>query len=128
MNTLLPARHQHSSESGSAATRTVTTESHLVIYPRNKTQAARLLAAMLSGERINPLTGWLQLGIYRLADTAFQLRGLGWPVITKALEVSNRFSEKCRVAEYHLEPEDINAAGIDAQAFVHCERELRKEA
>lgn len=123
MNTLLPGRHQHS-ESRSVATHTVATESHSIIFPRSNTQAARLLAALLDGQRINPLAGWRQLGIYRLADTAFQLRSLGWPVVTGALEVSNKFAEKCRVAEYRLTPEDIQAAGQDAKAFAQREREL----
>lgn len=127
MNTLLPGRHQHS-ESRSVDTHEVATKSHLVIYPRHNTQAARLLAALLSGQRINPLVGWLRFGIYRLADTAFQLRGLNWPVVTGVLEVRNRLSEICRVAEYRLEPEDIKSAGPDAQAFAKRERELREVA
>lgn len=93
--------------------------------PHHGTQAARLLSALLAGQCINPLAGWRQLGIYRLADTAFQLRGLGWPVVTGSLEVANRFGEKCRVAEYRLDPEAIEAAGQVAQEFARRERELR---
>ena len=75
-------------------------------FPRNGTQAERLLYALLDGSRVNPLVGWLNLGIYRLADAVFQLRGLGWPVITDHLEVENRFGETCRVAEYRLASEN----------------------
>jgi hypothetical protein len=97
-------------------------------FPNCQTQASRLLAALLGGQRVNPLAGWRQLGIYRLADTAFQLRKLGWPVVTGALEVPNRFGEKCRVAEYRLDPEAIDAAGQEAQDFAQRERELREVA
>ena len=97
-------------------------------FPSHCTQAARLLSALLFGQRVHPLAGWRQLGIYRLADTVFQLRGLGWPVITGSLEVRNRFGEKCRVAEYRLEPEVIAAAGQAGQEFAKSERELREVA
>lgn len=97
-------------------------------FPHHGTQAGRLLSGLLSGQRINPLAGWRQLGIYRLADTAFQLRGLGWPVVTGKLEVQNRFGEQCRVAEYFLEPETIQAAGKSAQEFVQREHELQRAA
>lgn len=97
-------------------------------YPRHGTQAARLLSSLLSGNRINPLDGWRKLGIYRLADTAFQLRGMGWPVITGTLQVKNKFGEDCRVAEYRLEHDDILAAGQDGQDFAIREFERREVA
>ena len=96
--------------------------------PHHGTQAAMLLAALLAGQRVNPLAGWRRLGIYRLADTAFQLRGLGWPVITGTLEVANRFGEKCRVAEYRLDSGAIKAAGQEAQDFAQREHQLREVA
>ena len=97
-------------------------------YPTHGTQATRMLASLLVGQRINPLAGWLNLGIYRLSDTAFQLRGLGWPVVTGKLDVRNRFGEPCRVAEYRLEQEDIDAAGPSASEFIDRENELREAA
>ena len=97
-------------------------------YPSYGTHPARLLAAMLRRQQVNPLDGWRRLGIYRLADTAFQLRGMGWPVITGNLEVHNRFGEKCRVAEYRLAPEAIEAAGLEGQEFARCEREQQEVA
>lgn len=97
-------------------------------FPHHGTQPARLLSALLLGQRVHPLAGWRKLGIYRLADTAFQLRGLGWPVVTGTLEVRNKFGEKCRVAEYRLEPETIDAVGEAGQEFAQRERELREVA
>lgn len=70
--------------------------------PSPNTQAARLLDHLTTGKTINPLEAWVTLGIYRLADTVFQLRGLGYPIKTVLKPVQNRFGESCRVAEYHL--------------------------
>lgn len=86
-------------------------------YPSHKTQPGRLLAALLRGQKINPLTGWIQLGIYRLADSAFQLRRTGWPIENIGLDVQNRFGEDCHVACYVLPNHAINDAGWIGQAF-----------
>lgn len=87
------------------------------IYPFHETQPARLLATLLTKQRVNPLKGWRHLGIYRLSDTVYQLRGMNWPVITDRLDVNNRFEEKCHVAEYFLPVESIEAAGHEGQDF-----------
>lgn len=92
-------------------------------FPRHNTQASRLLAMLLHNERINPLRGWQELGIYRLSDTAFQLRGMGWPVTTGRLDVANRFNEPCYVAEYYLDAEAIAAAGHDGEEYAWHELE-----
>lgn len=80
------------------------------VYPVHGTQAARLLSALLRGRYVEPLAAWRTLGIYRLADTVYQLRGMGWPVVTGRLDVANRFKEPCHVAQYYLSPME----GIDA--------------
>ena len=54
-------------------------------YPNPQSQAGRLLAALLTGQKIDPLVGWRKLGIYRLADTKLQLRRIGWPVTNLGL-------------------------------------------
>lgn len=86
-------------------------------YPATGTQPARLLSALLFGKEIDPLAGWLTLGIYRLSDTVYQLRNLGWPVITGRLDVKNRFGEECHVANYYLAQDAINAAGDRGREF-----------
>jgi len=93
-------------------------------FPVSGTQPARLLAALLHGLNIEPLTAWKKFGAYRLADVIFQLRGLGWPVITERLEVMNRFHEVCRVAQYCLPTEAINNTGTTGQDFAKREFEL----
>lgn len=93
-------------------------------YPQRGTQPARLLAMLLHRHRVNPLRGWKALGIYRLSDTVFQLRGMGWPVVTGRLDVANRFNEPCHVAEYFLDGMTIETAGHDGEEFAWRELEL----
>ncbi len=90
-------------------------------YPTPNTQPARLLAVLLHGQKVHPLAGWRQLGIYRLSDTAFQLRGMSWPVVTGRLNVSNRFDELCYVAQYYLTPDAIHSAGDRGRKFAEAE-------
>jgi hypothetical protein len=71
--------------------------------PTPGTQADRLLRALQQGRSVDPMTAWHELGIYRASDVVFQLRGMGWPVVTLPTEVKNRFGESCRVANYRLE-------------------------
>lgn len=91
-------------------------------YPANDTQAARLLAVSLLGQRINPLRGWVNLGIYRLSDTKFRLKEMGWPMEAGRLDVANKFGEACHVALYGLPGWAIEAAGERGQEF--AQREL----
>ena len=93
-------------------------------FPKHDTQAARLLAAVLLGEKVNPLLGWTRLGIYRLSDTKFHLKEMGWPMETVRLEVSNKHGELCHVAEYALPQWVIDAAGEHGQRFAKHELEL----
>lgn len=94
------------------------------ILPPHGTQPARLLAVALLGQKISPLEGWKRLGIYRLADTKFQLKKLGWPMEAGRLDVANRFGEPCHVAEYGLPAQAIEDAGAAGQAFAIRELEL----
>ena len=92
-------------------------------YPVRGTQQARLLAVLLQGEKVHPLRAWRALGIYRLSDTVFSLRGMGWPIVTGRLNVANRFNEPCHVAEYFLDAAAIAAAGHDGEEFAWREVE-----
>ena len=91
-------------------------------YPSHGTQTARLLASLLEGRQVDPLSGWRRLGIYRLSDTVFRLRGLGWPVQTKRKDVRNRFGESCAVALYDLPGSVIVRAGESARIFIETAR------
>jgi hypothetical protein len=72
-------------------------------------QARRLLDYLEDHGSITPFTAWVELGIYRLADTVFKLRGAGYPVITRQTTGKNRFNEKVRYATYRLEKEEAAA-------------------
>lgn len=93
-------------------------------YPAHNTQAARLLAAALSGQKINPLRGWVGLGIYRLSDTKFRLKEMGWPMESGRLDVANKFGEACHVALYGLPDWAIAQAGTKGQEYAQRELEL----
>ena len=64
------------------------------------TQQGRLIKYLEIYGHITPLEAWQKLGIYRLADTVYQLRKLGYDIVTTRKVVKNKFGEKCRIAEY----------------------------
>lgn len=86
-------------------------------YPCPKTQTGRLIAALIAGEQIDPLTGWRKLGIYRLASTVHILRGAGWSIVNTGLTVKNRFGDECDVALYELPHSVIGQAGGIGQLY-----------
>ena len=96
-------------------------------FPFHGTQPARLLATLLRGAHVGPMKGLNALGIYRLSDTVLQLRRLGWAVITKRVDVSNRFGEACHVADYHLPAEIIEEAGSEGREFAAHEFRIMSE-
>lgn len=115
-------------QSEARTTNTVDESSSTSIYPAHGTQKSRLLAAMLAGRQINPLTAWREFGAYRLADVVFQLkRKNGWPVQTNDLAVRNTFGEECIVGLYSLDQKAIDAAGEEGQRYVADEREVLRE-
>ncbi len=65
-------------------------------------QNDRLLSHLQTNGSINPMQAWQELGIYRLASRANDLRNAGHNIITEKVEVNNRFGEVCRVASYIL--------------------------
>lgn len=63
------------------------------------TQNERLLDYLENGYRVNPLTAWKELGIYRLAARIADIQGL-IDIKRDWLEVKNQFGELVRVREY----------------------------
>lgn len=121
---LLPGWHEQSATRTTDQVETITPP----IYPAHGTQKSRLLAAMLAGRQINPLTAWREFGTYRLADVVFQLkRKNGWPVRTNDLPVRNTFGEECVVGLYSLDRCTIAAAGEEGQRYAAEEREVLRE-
>lgn len=70
--------------------------------PRPGTQTARLLDALKAGRTMTPLDAWKELAIMRVADTAFKLRRMGWPIETVDTDDTNQFGEPVEYASYRL--------------------------
>ena len=66
------------------------------------TQNERLEQYLRDNIRIDPLTAWNQLGIYRLAARINELRKKGLEIRSESKTVYNKFNEKCHVADYKL--------------------------
>jgi hypothetical protein len=68
-------------------------------------QTKRLYDYLNQGNKIDPLTSWTELGIYRLASRITDLKdaeikiGKGWKTVI------NRFGDKIKVREYWIEDE-----------------------
>lgn len=95
-------------------------------FPTHGTQQASLLALLLTGQPIEPLTSWNKLGIYRLAAVVLLLRESGWPIASVRLDVHNRFGDICHVAEYSLLPDAITTAGDAGRQFIEDERDAMR--
>ena len=66
------------------------------------TQCEMILKHLKTHRGITQLTALEKYGCMRLASRIADLRSEGVPIITDTKEVTNRFGEKCRVAEYRL--------------------------
>jgi len=66
------------------------------------TQCDRLLSRLERGP-VDPMVALNELGIYRLAARAWDLKCAGHKVIKQVVKVTNRFGESCRVASYSLD-------------------------
>lgn len=64
-------------------------------------QCDRLLKRLEVGP-VDPMTALNELSIARLAARIFDLREAGHAVDRELIEVTNRFGEPCRVAQYRL--------------------------
>lgn len=67
-----------------------------------KTQCDRLLSRLERGP-VEPMTALNELGIFRLAARVNDLRNAGHKITSGSINVSNRFGESCRVAQYRLD-------------------------
>lgn len=76
--------------------------------PNPNTQAARLLDALQTGQKIDPLTAWQDLGIYRLSGVIYTLKNEhGVMIKTETARAYNRFGEKCHFACYSLQRDEV---------------------
>lgn len=66
------------------------------------TQKQRLVEYLERYGSVTPLEALRDLGIYRLSAQIFTLRKEGYDIETETAVVSNRFGEKCHIANYVL--------------------------
>ena len=72
----------------------------------NMTQTARVLQYLQDGKKLTCLNAFNELGITQVAARIFELKELGHPIKKKMITVTNRYDEKCSVAEYYYGDRD----------------------
>jgi len=72
------------------------------------TQIQRILNYLEAGNTITTLNAFNELGITRLAARVHELKRQGHPINKKTISVTNRYNEKCSVAEYYMEMADAS--------------------
>lgn len=71
-------------------------------------QAERVLQYLEDGNTITTLNAFKELGITRLAARVHELKRDGHNVKKNTISVTNRFDERCAVAEYYLGGKDAS--------------------
>ena len=74
-----------------------------------ESQCQRIVKYMQDFGSITSLQAMADLGCMRLASRISDLRREGVPIERRMIEVTNRYGEKCRVAEYKLTEDMKNA-------------------
>lgn len=64
------------------------------------TQKTRIIGHLERYGKIDPLKAWTMYGVYRLAAVICDLRKAGYEIETTDKVVTNKYGEKCIVAEY----------------------------
>ncbi len=67
-----------------------------------KTQNERLLDYLDEHGRITQREAMEELGIMRLAARIADLRAMGHAITRRTVKVTNRYGEKCHIAEYRM--------------------------
>lgn len=70
-------------------------------------QNMRVLQYLKTHVGLTPLQALQKLGVYRLSGRIFDLRSMGYDIITLEKEVNNAHGGTSRVAEYRLVKESI---------------------
>ena len=65
-------------------------------------QTARVLQYLEDGKKLTCLNAFNELGITQVAARIFELKELGHPIQKNMITVTNRYHEKCSVAEYYI--------------------------
>ncbi len=67
------------------------------------TQSERVLKYLQDGKKLTCLNAFEELGITQVAARIFELKEKGHDIMTDRKSVTNRYNEKCSVAEYYME-------------------------
>jgi hypothetical protein len=94
------------------------------ILPDMKFLPGRFLGILLTGRRYTHKESWLELGHARLADSAWKLRRLGWPVqMVEEVVATSDAGRSATIGVYYLAPEAIADAGECGQRYAaECAR------
>lgn len=65
------------------------------------TQQERVLSYLQEGKKLTCLNAFNELGITQVASRIFELKEQGHPIAKRMIKVTNRYDEKCSVAEYY---------------------------
>ena len=68
---------------------------------KENTQTKALLEYLREHGGVTPYEAWNQLHIYRLSDTIYKLRKLGYKIVTNYMEVVTPYG-KAYIAEYRM--------------------------
>lgn len=68
----------------------------------NNTQCDRVLAYLEAGNKLTQFEAMTELGIMRLASRVSDLNRAGHHIRREMVEVTNRWGEKCHIAQYTL--------------------------
>ena len=68
----------------------------------NETQTAWLFDQLLKGRTVTPQDALRYAGSMRLGARVFDLREMGYPIITTTVAVPARFGREARVAAYKM--------------------------
>lgn len=65
-------------------------------------QRLAVLNELKAGNEVTSMTMWRKYGITRLSGIIYDLKGMGYHIITVMIECTTRFSEKTQCAKYVL--------------------------
>jgi hypothetical protein len=86
---------------------------------RHDTVRAEVLADLLGGSELTPMSAVRSSSTTRLADAIFALRGMGWSIETGELTVPTKDGRIANVAAYKM-PTGVIASAMTAGAAEFC--------
>lgn len=101
------------------------TTARLFSYPDLCSVKGRVLADLLSGDKLTHIDVWERHGSSRASHHVLMLRKAGWPVITTEIDVPTSDGRIARIALYSLLHKTIVVAGESGKDYVAESRQAR---